>query len=93
VRRNVVEQGDTLAITPSALHGAEIETYHDHRMAMCFAVVGLRVPGIKIKDPTCVKKTFPDFFQKLAAPPPRGLGPRSSTATAVSLAFERLAAG
>ena len=71
---NVVEQGDTLTIIPSALHGAELETYHDHRMAMCFAVVGLRVPGIRIKDPACVKKTFPDFFQKLAAPPPKGLG-------------------
>jgi 3-phosphoshikimate 1-carboxyvinyltransferase len=32
------------------------------------------VPGIKIKNPACVKKTFPNFFQKLAAPPPRGLG-------------------
>ena len=43
-------------------------------MAMCFAVLGLKVPGIKIKNPACVKKTFPNFFQKLAAPPPRGLG-------------------
>jgi 3-phosphoshikimate 1-carboxyvinyltransferase len=56
------------------LHGAEIETYNDHRMAMCFAVLGLKVPGIKIKNPACVKKTFPNFFQKLAAPPPKGLG-------------------
>jgi 3-phosphoshikimate 1-carboxyvinyltransferase len=56
------------------LHGAEIETYNDHRMAMCFAVLGLKVPGIKIKNPACVKKTFPNFFQKLAAPPPHGLG-------------------
>jgi 3-phosphoshikimate 1-carboxyvinyltransferase len=61
---------------PSAdkLHGAEIETYDDHRMAMCFAILGLKVPGIKIKNPSCVKKTFPDFFQKLAALPTRGLG-------------------
>jgi 3-phosphoshikimate 1-carboxyvinyltransferase len=43
-------------------------------MAMCFAILGLKIPGIKIKDPTCVKKTFPNFFQKLAAPPPGGLG-------------------
>ena len=56
------------------LHGAEIETYNDHRMAMCFAVLGLKVPGIKIKNPVCVKKTFPNFFQKLAAAPPHGLG-------------------
>ncbi|MBI3875337.1 MAG: 3-phosphoshikimate 1-carboxyvinyltransferase [Verrucomicrobia bacterium] len=70
----VVEEGDTLTVFPSPLHGAEIETYNDHRMAMCFAVLGLKVPGIKIKNPACVKKTFPNFFQKLAAPPPRGLG-------------------
>ena len=73
----VVEEGDTLTVYPSKLedlHGAEIETYNDHRMAMCFAILGLKVPGIKIKNPACVKKTFPNFFQKLAAPPPHGLG-------------------
>jgi 3-phosphoshikimate 1-carboxyvinyltransferase len=70
----VVEKGDTLTVWPSPLHGAEIETYNDHRMAMCFAILGLKVPGIKIKNPACVKKTFPNFFQKLAAPPPHGLG-------------------
>jgi 3-phosphoshikimate 1-carboxyvinyltransferase len=42
-------------------------------MAMCFAVLGLKVPGIRIKDPACVKKTFPNFFQKLAAKTPTGL--------------------
>ncbi|HTB83504.1 MAG TPA: hypothetical protein VK742_07620, partial [Candidatus Sulfotelmatobacter sp.] len=73
----VVEEGDTLTVYPAKageLHGAEIETYNDHRMAMCFAVLGLKVPGIKIKNPACVKKTFPNFFQKLAAPSPQGLG-------------------
>jgi 3-phosphoshikimate 1-carboxyvinyltransferase len=70
----VVEGGDTLTVYPSKLHGAEIETYNDHRMAMCFAILGLKVPGIKIKNPACVKKTFPNFFQKLTAPPPKGLG-------------------
>jgi 3-phosphoshikimate 1-carboxyvinyltransferase len=70
----VEEKGDTLTVWPSPLHGAEIETYNDHRMAMCFAILGLKVPGIKIKNPVCVKKTFPNFFQKLAAPPPHGLG-------------------
>lgn len=73
----VEENGDTLVVYPSRtsdLHGAEIETYNDHRMAMCFAVLGLKVPGIKIKNPACVKKTFPNFFQKLATPPPQGLG-------------------
>jgi 3-phosphoshikimate 1-carboxyvinyltransferase len=73
----VVEAGDTLTVYPSKpgeLHGAEIETYNDHRMAMCFAILGLKVPGIRIKNPACVKKTFPNFFQKLAAQPPHGLG-------------------
>jgi 3-phosphoshikimate 1-carboxyvinyltransferase len=70
----VIEEGDTLTVYPSELHGAEIETYNDHRMAMCFAILGLKVPGIKLKNPACVKKTFPNFFQKLAAPPPKGLG-------------------
>jgi 3-phosphoshikimate 1-carboxyvinyltransferase len=70
----VEEKGDTLTVYPSKLHGSEIETYNDHRVAMCFAILGLKVPGIKIKNPACVKKTFPNFFQKLAAPPPKGLG-------------------
>lgn len=70
----VIEEGDTLEIFPGELHGAEIETYNDHRMAMCFATLGLQVPGIKIKNPACVSKTFPNFFHKLAAPPPGGLG-------------------
>ncbi len=73
----VVEENDTLIVWSAhhkPLHGAEIETYNDHRMAMCFAILGLKVPGIKLKNPACVKKTFPNFFQKLAAPPPNGLG-------------------
>lgn len=72
----VLEEGDTLRVEWSTLHGAEIETYHDHRMAMCFAILGLKIGGIKVKNPSCVKKTFPDFFQKLAAPVPAGLGAR-----------------
>jgi 3-phosphoshikimate 1-carboxyvinyltransferase len=73
----IVEDGNTLAVyprEPEELHGAEIETYNDHRMAMCFAILGLKVPGIKIKNPSCVKKTFPNFYQKLVASPPLGLG-------------------
>jgi 3-phosphoshikimate 1-carboxyvinyltransferase len=50
---------------PDQLHGADIETYDDHRMAMCFSVLGLKVPGIRIKNPQCVSKTFPNFFEKL----------------------------
>jgi 3-phosphoshikimate 1-carboxyvinyltransferase len=70
----VVESGDTLEVIPSELHGAEIETYDDHRIAMCFSTLGLRVPGMRIKDPGCVRKTFPNFYAKLAAPAPNGLG-------------------
>jgi len=42
--------------------GSEIDTYGDHRMAMSFALVGLRVPGIIIRDEQCVDKSFPDFW-------------------------------
>jgi 3-phosphoshikimate 1-carboxyvinyltransferase len=71
---HVVEKDETLTVFQTTLHGAEIETYNDHRMAMCFAILGLKIPGIKIKNPVCVKKTFPNFFQKLATLPPHGLG-------------------
>ena len=68
---------DTLDVTPSAaadLGGATVATYHDHRMAMCFATLALKVGGIKIEGPSCVRKTVPSFFQILGAPPPHGLG-------------------
>lgn len=73
----VIERGDTLDVFPSdisELGNAIICTYHDHRMAMCFATLGLAVGGIKIQDPSCVRKTVPSFFQMLAKPPPHGLG-------------------
>ena len=66
--------GDDLLVHPSTLHGATIETYDDHRIAMCFAMLGLFVPGMTILNPSCVSKTFPNFFEKLAAPQPQGLG-------------------
>jgi 3-phosphoshikimate 1-carboxyvinyltransferase len=53
---------DFLIIKPGEYQGAEIETYNDHRMAMSFAVAGLKIPGVKIKNPKCVEKSFPDFF-------------------------------
>jgi 3-phosphoshikimate 1-carboxyvinyltransferase len=70
----VEEEGDTLTVHPGPLHGADIDTYGDHRMAMCFAMLGLAVPGIRVRDPGCVAKTFPNFFDKLSAAPPAGLG-------------------
>jgi 3-phosphoshikimate 1-carboxyvinyltransferase len=60
--------GDDLIIDPpagNALRPAEIDTYDDHRMAMSFAVAGLRAPGVVIRDPACVNKTFPEFFEYL----------------------------
>ena len=60
-----VEAGeDYLIVRPGNYTGAEIETYNDHRMAMSFAVAGLKIPGVRIKNPSCVDKSFPDFFQR-----------------------------
>ena len=56
---------EDLRIEPAPLRGAEIRTYRDHRMAMAFALAGLRVPGVSIQDPGCVAKTWPDYFTKL----------------------------
>ena len=53
---------DWLRIEPGPLRGAEIETYDDHRIAMSFALAGLRVPGVVIRNPGCVSKTWPNFF-------------------------------
>ena len=58
---------DWLRIQPAPLHGAEIETYDDHRMAMSFALAGLRIPGMTILDPGCVSKTWPGYFEAFEA--------------------------
>jgi 3-phosphoshikimate 1-carboxyvinyltransferase len=70
-----VVDADSIIVKPAAgAHGAIIETYNDHRIAMCFSILGLALPGIKIQNPACVKKTFPNFYKKLASAPPTGLG-------------------
>jgi 3-phosphoshikimate 1-carboxyvinyltransferase len=56
---------DGLVIQPRPVRPAVVQTYGDHRIAMAFAVTGLRAPGIVIADPECVTKTFPDFFERL----------------------------
>ena len=56
---------DDLRIAPGPLRGACIRTYDDHRMAMSFALAGLRVPGVAIQDPGCVSKTWPEYFEML----------------------------
>lgn len=61
----VEEFADGLRITPAPLRGALVETYNDHRMAMSLALVGLRVPGVVIRNPGCVAKTYPHFFDDL----------------------------
>ena len=63
----VEERADGMTITPTPLHGASLATYDDHRMAMSLALAGLRVPGVRIEDPRCVGKTFPDYFARLGA--------------------------
>ena len=62
----VVESGaDALRVTGGRPHGAAIDTYDDHRIAMSFAVAGLMTPGVKIADPQCVSKSFPNFWEVL----------------------------
>lgn len=61
----VEEREDGLTVYGNGdFHGAEMATYDDHRMAMCLALAGLKIPGVKILDPGCVSKTFPDFFDR-----------------------------
>jgi len=62
----VTVRDDMMTIQPpSHLRPATIETYNDHRMAMAFAVAGTRAPGIVIREPECVSKTYPAFFDDL----------------------------
>jgi len=61
---DVTETDDGFRIVPGEPHPATIQTYDDHRMAMSFALVGLRVSGIRIADPGCVAKTFPGYWDE-----------------------------
>jgi len=62
----VDEHDDGLTIYPAAaIRPATVQTYDDHRMAMAFALIGLRAPGVVIDNPGCVSKTFPDYFTVL----------------------------
>jgi 3-phosphoshikimate 1-carboxyvinyltransferase len=63
--QEVEEFSDGLRITPRPVTPAVLQTYNDHRMAMAFALAGLKVPGIAIADPGCTRKTFPDYWQRL----------------------------
>ncbi|REJ76707.1 MAG: 3-phosphoshikimate 1-carboxyvinyltransferase [Planctomycetota bacterium] len=59
------ERADGLTIVPGEMHAADIATYDDHRMAMSFAILGLRQPGVRILDPGCTAKTYPNYFADL----------------------------
>jgi 3-phosphoshikimate 1-carboxyvinyltransferase len=66
------ELPDGLRIHGGKPHGADVETYADHRMAMSFAILGVRVPGVRIGSPECVSKSYPTFFDQLEALYPAG---------------------
>ncbi|WP_076419055.1 3-phosphoshikimate 1-carboxyvinyltransferase [Colwellia sp. UCD-KL20] len=67
VGAEVIEGEDFITITPPAfLQHAEIDTYNDHRVAMCFSLIALSGTPVTINDPKCTAKTFPDYFDKLA---------------------------
>ena len=72
-----VEEGaDFLRVVPPAqLQSAAIDTYDDHRMAMCFSLVALGGVPVRINDPDCVAKTFPDYFHVLATLAAASAGP------------------
>jgi 3-phosphoshikimate 1-carboxyvinyltransferase len=62
---DVEERADGMQIRPGVIRPAEIDTYRDHRMAMSFALAGLRARGVVIRDPQCTAKTYPEFFRDL----------------------------
>jgi 3-phosphoshikimate 1-carboxyvinyltransferase len=62
---DAVDEPDGFVVHPGEVQPATIETYDDHRMAMAFALLGLRVSGIRIADPDCVGKTFPGYWAML----------------------------
>jgi len=59
------EEADGFVVHPGQPTPGEVQTYEDHRMAMSFALLGLRAEGIVIGDPGCVSKTFPTYFDVL----------------------------
>jgi 3-phosphoshikimate 1-carboxyvinyltransferase len=64
---DVAASQDGITINPAPLKPAAIDTYRDHRMAMSFALAGLRINGVRINDPGCVEKTYPRYFDDLTA--------------------------
>lgn len=63
--QTVIEHEDGLTIDPAPIQPSTVATYDDHRMAMSFALMGLKTAGIRIAHPECTQKTYPDYFQDL----------------------------
>ena len=63
--QTVEEHADGLTIHPAPILPATVATYDDHRMAMSFALIGLKSPGVRIADPECTRKTYPNYFADL----------------------------
>ena len=67
---DVVVEDDGLLIRPTdLLHGARVETHHDHRLAMALGLLGLVVDGVEVADPDVVSKSWPDYWAALDAIP------------------------
>lgn len=62
---DAAEEEDGFVVHPGAPRPGVVQTYDDHRMAMSFALIGLRAPGVRIADPRCVAKTFPGYWREL----------------------------
>jgi 3-phosphoshikimate 1-carboxyvinyltransferase len=90
-----VEEGaDFIAVSPAPVirSGVSIDTYEDHRMAMCFSLAALGGVPVTINDPQCVNKTFPEYFDALAGNTGPGDRHRRPSASGKGTVAERVAA-
>jgi 3-phosphoshikimate 1-carboxyvinyltransferase len=62
---NITVHDDGMEIRPVPLHGAQVDPHEDHRLAMMFGLIGLRVSGVVVEDPMCVRKSYPRFWDEL----------------------------
>ena len=62
---DAIEEPDGMSIPPGDTVACRIATYDDHRMAMSFALLGLRTSGMQIEDPDCVRKAYPNYFAEM----------------------------
>lgn len=62
IKAQEIDNGDGIYIVPGPMHGAKIETFEDHRMAMAFTLIGFRTPNVEILNPMCCSKTFENYF-------------------------------